>query len=204
MSFARSAGSASPPTSAVSRRSEEEDVAAAVVVLAPPPPARFKSPRHVVGVACITLTFASAMSARNASGSPAVSFDAITHTPPTSAGRNSSRPAMSKHTVVTAHRRVFASTPPSLNSSAMPPRKLSRLRCVTCTPFGRPVLPLVKMTYARSEDRALARRAETRREMDARLPKPKPRPRASSSSSSSPFSGPFYTSERRGGVQRRR
>ena len=103
MSPASSAGTASPPTSAVSfaRRS-------------------FRSlslrhertnPRHVVGVACTKVTSSRAMRSDSALGSAAVSRDANTVLPPTQRGRKSSRPAMSKHTVVTAQSTTLVSTP---------------------------------------------------------------------------------------------
>mmetsp|Transcript_1629 Transcript_1629/g.3907 ORF Transcript_1629/g.3907 Transcript_1629/m.3907 type:complete len:486 (+) Transcript_1629:848-2305(+) len=63
-------------------------------------------------------------------------------------GRYISRPEMSKQMVVTATRH-----PPSGRSSSRRARsklrsRFVRLRCVMGTPFGRPVLPLVKRQYA--------------------------------------------------------
>ena len=101
ISPASSAGTASPPTSAVSPPSRD---------VVSPPHDRI-SPRHVVGVACTKLTSSRAMRSDKAFGSAAVSRDASTVLPPTQRGRKSSRPAMSKHTVVTAHNATLVSIP---------------------------------------------------------------------------------------------
>ena len=57
------------------------------------------------------LTSSRAMRSASARGSAAVSRDARTVRPPTQSGRKSSKPAMSKQTVVTAHNTTFASAP---------------------------------------------------------------------------------------------
>mmetsp|Transcript_15674 Transcript_15674/g.38040 ORF Transcript_15674/g.38040 Transcript_15674/m.38040 type:complete len:396 (+) Transcript_15674:424-1611(+) len=155
-SSASSDGSASPPTSAVSAGSPGHPPPppkpAAASPLSPPgllgaANAGARSILQVVGVACIMLMRCSFSSPASSAGSAAVASDASTRVAPTQAGRNSSSAAMSKHTVVTAHSRVDALAPVS---SSMDPRKFIRLRCVTCTPLGRPVEPEVKSTYARS------------------------------------------------------
>ena len=61
---------------------------------------------------------------------------------PTLSGRNSSRPAISKETVVTASSTSLALMP---GSRAMEVRKFTTARCVTSTPFGCPVDPEVYM-----------------------------------------------------------
>nr|WP_314413679.1 hypothetical protein [Streptomyces sp. DSM 40484] len=100
---------------------------------------------HVAGVACITVTPARTNSPANAPGIPAICPSATTTRAPDTSGNHNSSPAMSKPGVVTAS---STSPAPSPGRSAIADRKLARLPCVTCTPFGRPVDPDVYNTYA--------------------------------------------------------
>ncbi|CAM5357244.1 hypothetical protein SGLAM104S_00281 [Streptomyces glaucescens] len=121
---ARSAGSASPPISTRSRSTTAGSCASTA--------------RHKLGVACITDAPVDTASSHSAAGSRTTSRAATTTPAPLSSGTNSSRPAMSNPTVVTASRRSSA---PRANRSRIDTRKLTSGPCGTTTPFGRPVEP---------------------------------------------------------------
>mmetsp|Transcript_41974 Transcript_41974/g.80294 ORF Transcript_41974/g.80294 Transcript_41974/m.80294 type:complete len:300 (+) Transcript_41974:1798-2697(+) len=100
--------------------------------------------RQVAGVACRIVAWLLWRSAASCMGQPASSRRASTHLAPLTRGRNSSSPAMSKHTVVTA---TSASLEPTPRVSWKLARKFTMDWWQICTPLGLPVDPEVKMTY---------------------------------------------------------
>ncbi len=85
------------------------------------------------GVACMTVGRAVSMSPARSAGSRTCSRSARITVPPVISGRNSSRTAMSKPTVVTARSR---SEPSHSRVSARQSRKLATAARVTTTPLG--------------------------------------------------------------------
>ena len=96
------------------------------------------SARHSAGVACITVHADSRIRSIRRAGSSVSSRPAITTRPPVASGRNSSRPAMSKESVVTA-RIVSAAVKPGVR--CIDSRKFTIAAWGISTPLGLPVEP---------------------------------------------------------------
>ncbi len=128
---ARSRDSASPPQS-ILNPGHERNPASSII-------------RHVVGVACITLAALAFNAASSLNPSRTSSRSAIATDAPTDNGRKSSRAAMSKAIVVTASS-VSDTCRPGV--FAMEQSRFTSERWLTSTPFGAPVEPDVKITYA--------------------------------------------------------
>ena len=101
------------------------------------------SRRHVAGVACITVAPDDDIRCISRCPSRASSRVARATLAPLSKGRYSSSAAMSKDSVVTDNN-TSASVRPG--SRAIDSSRFTSERCVTATPFGRPVEPEVKIT----------------------------------------------------------
>ena len=101
---------------------------------------------HVAGVACMTVAPLSSISLPKRRQSIVDSRSAITRRAPFKRGKKISNAAMSKENVVTASNMSLDSIP---GWRFIENKKLITARCSTCTPFGRPVEPDVKITYAR-------------------------------------------------------
>ncbi len=128
---ASSGTNASPPISAWMRSSTRSSLASRM--------------RHSDGVACTTLMCSSAINRDRPRGSWLIPAGAMTTRAPTSNGRYSSSPAISKVMVVTASTR---SRGRNASSCSIACRKLNRLRWLISTPLGAPVEPEVYSTYA--------------------------------------------------------
>ena len=96
------------------------------------------SARHSAGVACITVQADSRIRSIRRAGSRVSSRLAIATRPPLTSGRNSSRPAISKDSVVTA-RIVSAAVNPGVR--CIDSRKFTTAEWGISTPLGLPVEP---------------------------------------------------------------
>ena len=127
----RSSGRASPPHRTVKSGSHVHPASTSIF--------------HIVGVPCAMVADLIAEASRI--GSTATSRSTTMTRAPTVNGRSSSSTEMSNDRVVAA---IITSESVRPGRTAMDCRKFTTFRCSTATPFGRPVEPEVKMTYARS------------------------------------------------------